>query len=91
MTGKSNLSKPCLKYYRKLIGALLIIGGGSLMLEHLFNFGGFDIEILGHEFFGLAMIVIGYLLCMKWGQIKGVVTAWKDRDLHKLLDQGERE
>lgn len=61
------------------------------MLEHLFNFGGFDIEILGHEFYGIVMIVIGYLLCMKWEQIKGVVTAWKDRDLHKLLDEGKRK
>jgi hypothetical protein len=91
MTGKSDMSKGCMKYYKKLIGALLIIGGGALMLEHLFNFGGFDIEILGHEFYGIVMIVIGYLLCMKWEQVKEVVTAWKDRDLHKLLDDGERE
>ena len=91
MTGKSDLSRPCLKYYRKLIGALLITGGGALMLEHLFQFDGFDVELLGHEFFGLVMIVIGYLLCLKWEQMKGVAAAWKDRDLHKLIDEGERE
>lgn len=91
MTGKSDMSKPCLKYYRKLIGALLIIGGGALVLEHLFNFGGFDLELLGHEVYGIVMIVIGYLVCLKWEQIGGVKKAWKDRDLHKLLDEGERE
>lgn len=91
MTGKSDLSAGCRKYYKKIIGAMLILGGGFLMLEHLFNFGGFDIEILGHEFFGIVMIIAGYLLCMKWEQVKGVREAWKDRKLHELLDQGERE
>ena len=91
MTGKSDMSKSCMKYYRKLVGALLIIGGGALMIEHLFNFGGFDIEILGHEFFGIVMIVIGYLLCLKWEQIEGVMKAIKNRNLHAIFDEGERE
>ena len=91
MTGISNLSKPCQKYYKKLIGGLLIIGGSALMLEHLFNFGGFDIEILGHEFYGIAMIVIGYLLCMKWEQKGAVIEAIRKGELHSVLDEGERK
>ena len=82
------MSKGCMKYYKKLIGGLLIIGGSALMLEHLFNFGGFDIELIGHEFFGLAMIVIGYLLCMKWGQLPQLL---KSRSVIEVLDEGERK
>ena len=91
MTGKSDMSKVCMKYYKKLVGGLLILGGGFLLLEHLFNFGGFDIEILGHEFYGIAMIVIGYLLCMKWGQMGAVIGAMRRRELHNILDEGERK
>ena len=90
MTGKSDMSPMCMEYYKKIVGAMLILGGGFLLLEHLFNFGGFDIEILGHEFYGVAMIVIGYLLCMKWGQLGSVIKAIRDRKWHKVLDEGER-
>jgi len=90
MTGKSDMSKGCKKYYKKLIGALLILGGSALMLEHLFNFGGFDIEILGHEFYGIAMVVVGYLLCMKWKQKGEVIDLMGRREIHKVLDEGER-
>lgn len=91
MTGKSDMSKPCRKYYKKLIGGLLIIGGSALMLEHLFQFEGFDIEILGHEFYGVAMIMIGYLLCMKWEQKGAVIKALKKGKLHSVIDEGERK
>ena len=79
------------KYWKKLISGLLLVSGSFLLLEHLFNFGGFDIELIGHEYLGIFLIIIAYLLSLKWEQMKGVITAWKDRDLHKLLDQGERD
>lgn len=85
------MSPVCMKYYKKIVGALLIIGGSSLLLEHLFNFGGFDIEILGHEFYGIVMIVIGYLLCIKWEQKEAVIDAMGRRELHAVLDEGERK
>jgi len=31
------------------------------MLEHLFQWGGFDPE-LGHEWYGLALIIIGMII-----------------------------
>ena len=33
MTGKSDFSKECIRYYRKLISGLLIIGGCFLLIE----------------------------------------------------------
>ena len=36
-----------LPYIKKMISGLLIVGGGFLLLEHLFNFSGFDNEIIG--------------------------------------------
>ena len=80
-----------IKYYRKLISGLLIMGGGFLLLEHLFTFGGFDIEFIGHEFFGLAMIAIAFLLSVKWKQWPAFVKAIKGRDIWKILDQGRRK
>ena len=97
MTGKSILwkvkgeeRKEMLRYYKKLVSGLLIVGGGFLLLEHLFQFGGFDIEIVGHEIFGLLMIVIALLLSMKWKQLPALLNAIKNRQWLKVIDQGER-
>ena len=90
MTGKSDTSPACMTYYKKLISGLLIVGGGFLLLEHLFHFGGFDIELLGHEYYGIALIIAGFLLSMKWKQLPGLMNAIRDRNLHKILDEGER-
>lgn len=73
MTGKSiptkenwNKLKP---YYTKLLSGALIVCGSFLMLEHLFMFEGFDLlDWIGHEYYGLGMIIIGFLLSMKWSQ-----------------------
>ena len=63
-------------YYKKLISMFLIVGGSALMLEHLFMYEGFDLlDFIGHEYFGLGMIIAAFLLSMKWGQ-------WKEMDLH---------
>ncbi len=91
MTGRSDLSKECLQYYKKLISGLLIIGGCFLLLEHLFSFGGFDIELLGHEYYGIGMVISGFLLMLKWGQVKDIIKAIKRKDIKGILDEGERE
>ena len=90
MSGKSDMSKGCMKYYRKLVSGLLLVGGSFLILEHLLNFGGFDIELLGHEWYGLCLVVMAMLLSLNWGQVRGVRDALRDRNIHKLLDEGER-
>ena len=58
-------------YYKKLISMVLIVSGSALMLEHLFEYGGFDLlDFAGHEYYGLALIGVGFLLSMKWSQWK---------------------
>ena len=65
-------------YYKKLISGFLIVGGSFLMLEHLFMFDGFDLlDFVGHEYYGLAMIIGAFLLSMKWKQ-------WKSLKLYKI-------
>ncbi|MCK4528023.1 hypothetical protein KAW18_11695 [candidate division WOR-3 bacterium] len=65
-------------YYRKIISGFLIVGGSFLMLEHLFTFGGFDLlDFVGHEYYGIGMIIIGFLISMKWSQ-------WKELNLSEI-------
>jgi len=65
-------------YYKRLTSLVLIVGGSALMIEHLFQYDGFDVcDLAGHEYYGLAMIVTGFLLSMKWGQ-------WKELKLHNI-------
>lgn len=60
-------------YYKRLISLVLIVGGAALMIEHLFQYGGYDVmDVAGHEYYGLAMIVAGFLLSMKWKQWKSL-------------------
>ena len=61
--------KSFMEYCKKPISAALIGGGSCLMLEHLFEFGGFDLlDFWGHEYLGFGLTVIGFLLSMKWHQ-----------------------
>jgi len=90
MSGKSDFSKQCLKYYRTLITGAFFAAGNFLMYEHLFRYGGFDIEILGHEWYGLGLILIGTSLSIKWGQLQALIKALKKRNIRTILDEGER-
>lgn len=65
-------------YYKRLISLVLIVGGSALLIEHLFQYNGYDMaDWIGHEYFGLAMIIAGFLLSMKWSQ-------WKELKLWKI-------
>ena len=79
MTGESIPNKDNWRklapYYKKLASGMLIVAGGFLMMEHLFTYDGFDLlDFIGHEYYGLGMIITGFLLSMKWSQ-------WKTMDL----------
>ena len=92
MTGKSDTSPRCMKYYKKLGSGLLIVAGSFLLLEHLFNFSGFDFfDLLGHEYYGVAMIGAGFLLSLKYKQIPAFLKAIRNRNWHAVIDEGERE
>jgi hypothetical protein len=97
MTGKSVPWKAegeeknrMLQYYKKLISGGLIVCGTFLILEHLFTFSGFDLEILGHEWYGFIMIIIAILLSMKWKQLPVMVDVIRKKDIRKILNEGER-
>ena len=77
-------------YIKKVISGLLIVGGAFLLLEHLFQFSGMDIELIGHEYVGIGMILAGFLLSIKWKQLPTVLEAIKKNEWKKVLDEGER-
>ena len=82
MTGESIPTKDNWKqlapYYKKLGSGCLIVAGSFLMMEHLFVYEGFDLlDFIGHEYYGLGMILVGFMLSMKWGQ-------WKELELWKI-------
>ena len=79
-----------MKYYKKVTGGLLIVGGTFLLMEHLFQFSGFDIELLGHEYYGLGLIAAGFAMNLKISQLKGLLKAIKEHNWHAVLDEGER-
>jgi len=73
------------RYIRKLLGGVCIVSGGFLLLEHLFTFGHFDIEVIGHEYYGLALIIFGFLLNVDWSQLRDI------RSVKDLIDEGIRK
>jgi len=91
MTGRSDLSKRCLIYYKWLTSGVLLVAGFFLIMEHFVRFGGFDIEVLGHEWYGLAMIIVGILLSLKWKQLPSLMKAIRERNWKAILDEGERK
>ena len=66
----------------KKLGSMGLIGFGSfLILEHIYSYGGVDLfDILGHEWMGIVLIVVGLLAANKWGALKmreGLALAWE--------------
>lgn len=63
-------------YYLRLAGMVLTAGGAILILEHNIKYDGLDyLDIAGHETYGLIMIIIGFLISIKWEQRKEI--DWK--------------
>ena len=75
---------------RKIAGFGLFGFGVVMIAEHYFTYGGMDIEMLGHEWYGLGSIIVGFLLMLKWKQLPGFIKAIQSRDIKKILDEGER-
>lgn len=52
-----------IKYYKKLSSYVCILVGSGLLLEHLFTWGGFDLlDLFGHEWYGIILIIIGFII-----------------------------
>jgi len=77
MTGKSIPTKAnwgrLKPYYKKLISTCMILVGSFLIVEHIWTFGRTDLlDILGHESYGILMIIIAFLMMTDWGQWKSL-------------------
>ena len=49
-------------YHLSLISGLLILVGAVLMVEHVLRYGYLEFEPLGHETYGLIMVIVGAIL-----------------------------
>ena len=78
------------KHNKRLLGLAFFASGIALLVEHLFTHGGFDIEIIGHEFIGLVLIGLAFVINIKWKQLPAFLKAVKNRDIKAILDEGER-
>ena len=67
------------KEFKKL-GSMILIGAGSfLILEHIYTYGGIEfMDILGHEWFGIILIILGLFFAnKKWmDEQKPLSYAW---------------
>lgn len=75
---------------RKIAGFGLFSFGVFMIIEHYFSYGGMDIEIIGHEYWGIISIIIGFILMIKDKQIPSFLKAIRKREYKKILDEGER-
>lgn len=53
-------------YVRRLFATALVVLGAFLLAEHVYHFGFEFYDIIGHEYLGLAFILSGCLLAMRW-------------------------
>ena len=62
----------------KKLGSMCLIGvGGFLILEHIYTYGRINLlDILGHEWLGIILILAGVLFVNQWSQ--SFSEAWKE-------------
>ncbi len=49
---------------------VLLLVGASLFIEHYITYGRFDREIIGHEFYGLVLMIVS-LVGVWWSNLEG--------------------
>ena len=56
------------KGYQRKLGAVVAIGlGAFLLLEHIWSWGGADLDdVPGHEWYGIILVIGGILLGARW-------------------------
>lgn len=52
-------------YWRWLISGLCLVSGMFLLFEHYWTKHHFDLELLGHETYGLLLILAGYIILLR--------------------------
>jgi uncharacterized membrane protein YfcA len=58
-------SKVDWQYVRRLFGCALVVLGAFLLGEHIYHWGFELYDIIGHEWLGLLLIVLGILLTLR--------------------------
>jgi hypothetical protein len=78
-------------YIKTLFSAISIIAGTFLLLEHLFMFNGFDLfDFIGHEYYGIFLIVLGFIIKIKWKQLPSILRCIKKGYWLGIIDEGKR-
>ena len=56
----------------KKLGSMGLVGVGAfLILEHIYTYGGLDLwDLLGHEWMGIVLVLVGILTANRWGRLK---------------------
>ncbi len=64
---------------------VFLLVGASLFIEHYITYGRFDREIIGHEFYGLVLMIIS-LVGVWWFNLEG---EWQldSKEKEKILDE----
>ena len=65
----------------KRLGSISLIGVGAfLLIEHIYTYGGVDLwDLLGHEWLGIVLVLVGILTANRWGALRmkeGLALAW---------------
>jgi hypothetical protein len=69
-----------LPYYKKLISLCMMLVGTFLIAEHIWTYGRTDMfDVIGHEYCGLGLIVIAFVIMLDWTQWKKL-KLWKIRN-----------
>ena len=54
-----------LPYIKRLTGTTLIAAGSFLLMEHVYHWGFELLDLIGHEWFGLVLILVGVVINLK--------------------------
>lgn len=52
-------------YYRRLWGSASILIGAFLLIEHIYQWGFQAYDIIGHEYLGLLLVLIGCFAALR--------------------------
>ena len=62
--GVDNIMK--ISYNRRLTGSAFVLVGAGLLIEHIYRWGFQFWDFIGHEWFGLLLIIAGIFIVMDW-------------------------
>ncbi len=55
-------------YFRRLVGAGIALLGAFFLIEHIYHWGFEFYDIIGHEYLGLLLILVGIALTLRFNK-----------------------